>query len=287
MPVEYADFSGPPPGAKALKAAGFSGVIRYIGLGSEFKQIHRAEYVDYVTNGMDVLLVAELHTTDAWQAADDYGYGVQNALIARADARNEGIPDYEPIFWAADAHATASQVADSLEYGRGFQSVLGRAGTGPYGFMEVVRAAKNAGLGNYYWVAGSQPSAEDQKWITFWQKNTGTRTVNGTVCDINVMYNANGGNVGDDMSSADAYNGLVSLLKDVDSGKASDIQDILYKIVQVGTYNGIAQVVKDIRDGKADDLKQALQTLTPAGVTVDMNALADALWERFVNQARK
>lgn len=188
--AEYADFSGPPPGTDALKKAGFSGVIRYIGDGSEWKQIHRSEYEAYVRAGLDVLLVSELRTTDAWETGDDYAAGVARARRALADARAEGIPDTVPIAWAADAHATAGQVQEALQYGRGFQSVLGGR-TGVYGFMEVVRAAKNAGLGSWWWVAGSKPSAADQQWVTFWQRNIGTRTVSGTVCDINDLYTYN------------------------------------------------------------------------------------------------
>jgi hypothetical protein len=185
--VQWADFSGRPPGAAALKASGFAGVIRYIGLGSEGKQIHRAEYVDYVHNGVDVLLVAELTISDAWAALDDRATGVARAQLAVADARAEGIPDSVPIAWAADSHATAAQVRDAVEYGRGFQAVLGSR-SGAYGFMETLRAVRAAGGASWYWLAGAKPSAADQAWVNIWQRNDSTRTVGGVVCDINETY---------------------------------------------------------------------------------------------------
>lgn len=185
--VQWADFSGRPPGAAALKASGFSGVIRYIGLGSEGKQIHRAEYEDYVHNGVDVLLVAELTISDAWAALDDRATGVARAQLAMTDARAEGIPDSVPIAWAADSHATAAQVRDAVEYGRGFQAVLGSR-SGAYGFMETLRAVRAAGGASWYWLAGAKPSAADQAWVNIWQRNDSTRTVGGIVCDINETY---------------------------------------------------------------------------------------------------
>jgi hypothetical protein len=185
--AKWADFSGPPPGAKALKAAGYTGVIRYIGLGSEGKQIHAAEYLDYVREGLDVLLVAELTISDAWAALDDYSTGVARAHLALADARAEGIPDSVPIAWAADSHATTSQVQDAIKYGRGFQAVLG-ARSGAYGFIETLRGVHAAGVASWYWLAGSKPSAADQAWINFWQHNDRTETVNRTVVDVNDGY---------------------------------------------------------------------------------------------------
>lgn len=186
--AQWADFSGPPPDAAALKAAGFSGVICYIGLGSEGKQIHAAQYQDYVRNGLQVLLVAELGTGDAWSALDDYATGKARAQLALADARNEGIPDTVGIACAADAHASsAAQISDAVQYARGFAAVLGKQRTGFYGFVETSSAVHAADVVGWHWRCGSEPSTQDKQWVHFWQRNRSPQavTVSGTVCDIN------------------------------------------------------------------------------------------------------
>jgi hypothetical protein len=185
--AEWGDWSGPSPSVEALRAAGITGALRYIGDGSEGKQIHRAEANSYAQKSFPYKLVTELRTTDAWEAGDDYASGVARAQRAVADAKAEGIPDSVGIAWAADAHATPDQVRQALDYGRGFQSVTGNR-TGVYGFIEILRAARAAGLGTWFWLAGSKPSLADQQWINFWQRNDMTRTVSGTVIDINVTY---------------------------------------------------------------------------------------------------
>lgn len=190
--MQWADYSGGRPSGAALKAAGFGGVIRYIGLGNEGKQINGAEYRGLVADGVQVLLVAELGTGDAWgtETDDDFGRGANYARIALADARANGIPDSVPIACAADAHAAAFQIDDVVRYARGFESVLGKARTGFYGFQETLTAVHNAGVGSWYWRCGSAPSTAEKTWTNFWQRNAGEtrRTVSGVQCDINDQY---------------------------------------------------------------------------------------------------
>ncbi|MCU1680925.1 MAG: hypothetical protein JWQ81_1664 [Amycolatopsis sp.] len=185
---KWADYSGGRPSGATLKADGYVGVIRYVGLGSAGKRITAAEYQDLVRNGIQVLLVAELNTDDAWVAADDYAAGVSHANTARADARTCGIPDSVPILAAADSHATAGQVADAVKYARGFNDALGHTESGTYGFLETLTGAHNAGVGSYFWLAGSQPSAANQQWIHLWQRNDGTAPVAGVQVDISEQY---------------------------------------------------------------------------------------------------
>lgn len=187
----WADFSGNPPGASALRAAGFSGVWRYIGLGGEGKQIHAAEYRDYVSNNMAVALVAELGVDDAWASLNDYKTGQARAEMARDDARHEGIPDSVIIACAADAHASsAAQITDAVAYASGFASVLGWSRTGFYGFRETSQAVHNANVCRVHWRAGSEPSAAEKQWVNFWQRNSPPQVavVRGTTCDINEVY---------------------------------------------------------------------------------------------------
>lgn len=184
----WADYSAGYPGAQALKNAGFAGAIRYIGIGSQSKRITNAEYKDFMAHGLGLLLVAEATITDAWGG---YSAGRANAAAARADARSRGIPDSVPILAAADSHAAnQAQINAAVEYGRGFHDVLGDAGTGFYGFTEVVSAVRNAGWGSIYWRCGSQPTDNEKAWTHFWQRNAAPTVVivNGIQIDINERY---------------------------------------------------------------------------------------------------
>jgi hypothetical protein len=190
--MQWADYSGGRPSGAALRGAGFGGAIRYVGLGGGAslpgKRITAAEYRDLTGAGVQVLLVCEGDTTDAWGG---YAAGVANARIALADARALGIPDAVGIAAAADAHAAnQAQITAAVEYARGFQDVLGKTRTGFYGFQETVTAVRTAGVGSWYWRCGSQPSATEKAWTHLWQRNQAptVRVVSGVTCDINEQY---------------------------------------------------------------------------------------------------
>lgn len=185
---QFADYSGGRPSGAALKAAGFGGVIRYVGLGSAGKRLAAGEYRDLTGAGLQVLLVVEQNTTDAWGG---YAKGVANAKAGLADARALGVPDSVGIAAAADAHAAnQTQINAAVQYARGFQDVLGKARTGFYGFSETLTAVRNAGIGSWYWRCGSQPTAAERTWTHLWQRNAAptVRVVSGVVCDINEQY---------------------------------------------------------------------------------------------------
>lgn len=167
------------------REAGVTGAIRYIDAGSEGKQIHSAEREAATRQGIRLLLVDELNTGDAWDSVNDRAAGVVRARSALADAKLEGFGRIG-ISAAADAHApSARHISDAVMYATGFASVVGKAWAGFYGFSEVLRAVRTANVVSWYWLAGSKPSAEDARWIAFWQDNTGTAVIGGVECDIN------------------------------------------------------------------------------------------------------
>jgi len=189
--ARWLDFSGSPPGAATIRANGYVGVLRYIGLGGAWKHISGAEYQDYVAHGLKVMLVAQSGTDDAWGSPDDHAAGRAAAIAGVNHARRIGIPDSVGIACAADAHAgSAQQIQDSVRYATGFASVLGRTRSGFYGFSETSQAVHAAGAVGWHWRCGSQPSAADAQWVNFWQRNRAPTTVvlNGTTCDINEEY---------------------------------------------------------------------------------------------------
>src|SRR5216110_711026 len=167
----WIDFSGKPPRGETLAAAGVQGVLGYIGLGREDKQIHRPVHDDYISNGLRVGLVAELGISDAWASADDYTTGILRAQISLDDATRDA-PEAEFICCAADAHASSQgQITDAVAYAEGFSSVLGFDFSGFYGFSETSRAVHNSGCCRVHWRAGSEPTGADRDWVNFWQRN--------------------------------------------------------------------------------------------------------------------
>lgn len=205
------DFSGRPPGAAAIVARGVRVVLRYIGLGSESKQISRAEWQDYLDHGVLVLLVAELGVNDAWEGFDDYALGAARARIALADIDATAPPsvDRSHVFvaCAADAHASsATQIQDAVRYSQGFASVVGLWRSGFYGFSETSRAVHAAGAAGWHWRCGSEPPRVEQEWLHFWQRNTPPQVVviNGTACDVNEIYRLPN-LIGDDMPTPEEF----------------------------------------------------------------------------------
>lgn len=189
MTAVWADFSSGRPGSAALRAAGITGVIRYVGVGSASKRITAAEYADYAANGIEVRLVVELGVHDA---ESGYTAGVTNANLALSDARSLGIPDTVGIAAAADEHLAANKITTALAYVQGFRDVLGGARTGAYGFAEFIDAVHTADLAGWWWKSGNAPTLSESSWVTFWQRNNGTttETINKVVVDLNDQTNS-------------------------------------------------------------------------------------------------
>lgn len=193
-----ADFRGKPPGAAALRAAGFTAVVRYIGLGSEAKQIQTAEWQDYLDHDVDTLLVAELGVSDAWEGLDDRALGASRAQLVEQDIDRTAprSVDRSSVLCAcaADAHASGSQITDAVAYAGGFASVLGKARSGFYGFSETSTAVYRSGTCAWHWRTGSEPSDTEKTWVNLWQRNRSDPgapaqvVVNGTQVDVSEVY---------------------------------------------------------------------------------------------------
>lgn len=186
--VIWADYSGGYPGAASLRAAGFTGAIRYIGEGGSGKRLTASERADFDANGFPYLLVCELDVTDA---EGGYSRGQAFAQAALADARAKGVPDSIGIACAADEHLATSLIPAAVEYARGFKDVLGHERTGAYGFSEFVSAIHAAGHASWFWQAGNPPDVTGTTaFVNFWQRNGYDHTptvsyVSGIQCDIN------------------------------------------------------------------------------------------------------
>lgn len=287
--MQYADYSGGRPTGAQLKAAEFSGVIRYIGLGSEGKQLIAAEYRDLVATfgARHVLLVAEAGTGDAWgtDTDDDYARGVAYGKTAVADARAQGVPDWVPLACAADAHAQAFQVDDVVRYARGFEAAVGKARCGFYGFSETLIAVRNAGIGSWYWRCGSEPTATEKQWVNLWQRNTPptVRSVAGVPCDINDVYHPilQGEN---DMLLTDnvrLWDGRLVTVENCLAGVVGHAEYIEGQNKQLAATlsNSVADLTKIIVSNEANDVTsdELLAKLTPALLPQLTQGLRDAV----------
>ena len=255
--ARWLDFSGSPPGAATIAANGYVGVLRYIGLGGTWKHIQAAEYQDYVAHGLKVMLVAQGGTDDAWGSADDYAAGRNAAIAAVNDARAKGIPDSVHLACAADAHAAnQQQIDDSVRYAAGFASVLGRSRSGFYGFSETSQAVHASGAVGWHWRCGTVPSAGDQQWVNFWQRNTAPTTVvlNGTTCDVNEEYAPL-----EDILDPEERNALFSIYNAMFKNNSGQLEH-----VNQGDQSLISRLV---------ELQQNVRGLT--GADVDLASLSD------------
>lgn len=272
----YADYSaGTIPGAK-LKAAGFTGAVRYITApnlmnpaGHNQKHMTLAEYRDHKANGLDTVFVMQGNTGDA-----DTGRagGSANARLALAGLQYLGAPADTPVFFTNDRPELPNP-ATWQEYIRGAQSVLGHAGA--YGFRNAIDAVWT--VATWFWQCGSEKALRPG--VHLYQQNYGQVTVGGILCDVNkvlvpVLED-------DELSAADAWNGVAGLLKAVESGDAPDIRKALVDVVAEGAFNGFASAVKAIGSGDADDLKLVLTGLV--GKTAEVE-LTDAQIKTLTDQ---
>lgn len=187
------DYSAGHPPAAQVKAAGYVGVIRYIGFDPALrpKCIGRAEYADMAAGGVGVALVYENTAGDmlAGRAA-----GRTAAARARQWAGRIGFPASRPIYYACDTDiVSAAQFAAVLDYLRGCVDVEGDPGlVGVYGEHDVMEQAAAAGVARWYWQtrAWSHGVISGRAHLV---QEIGTYTVGGVACDRNTIKAADWG----------------------------------------------------------------------------------------------
>lgn len=129
----FVDYSFARLDPKAIKAAGYRGVVRYLAPLPNQKTLTLAEAKSIVTAGLWLMLVWE---TTAGRAGQGYAAGVADAKAANALADSLGAPRTVAIFYAVDFDASPGQVAP---YFAGVNSVKARP-TGTYGSARIIEA---------------------------------------------------------------------------------------------------------------------------------------------------
>lgn len=134
----YIDFSDARPAPAAIKAAGYTGVIRY-GSHTPAKNLTEPEYEGYKVVDLDTLAVWETTGTDALSGGPA---GTSDVEEAEAFFGALGYPNdaAHPIFYAIDFGATAQQDVPVEAYFDAIRAYARIHGWGPYGSLSVLAA---------------------------------------------------------------------------------------------------------------------------------------------------
>ena len=146
--IDYA-FARPAPAA--IKAAGYTGVLRYvcpINDQTKGKVISGPEMAALRAAGLDVTLNFEWYET---RPTKGYQAGIDDAHVADAQADALGYPVGCAIYYSVDFGATWGAVS---EYFRGVHTASKRP-VGVYGGIPIIRAAQDAGYARFGWVTNA------------------------------------------------------------------------------------------------------------------------------------
>jgi hypothetical protein len=188
------DYSAGFPGAAAIKAAGYAGAVRYIGLPGNPKNTTGQELDDFRAHELGMALVFERVTTD-WRMG--YAGGQSFGRQARDHANTIGFPADRPIYMAVDQQVVGLAEHDTaMNYLHGAANVLGgKALTGVYGQASICARARTEGFG-YRWQTKAWSAGVVAAGIHLLQ-NIGYVYVGGLQCDTNEVLQADWGQDGE------------------------------------------------------------------------------------------
>ncbi|MDN3356095.1 DUF1906 domain-containing protein [Actinomadura sp. DC4] len=177
---EGLDYAFGRPSATALHDAGVKFVCRYLSH-SPSKNLMRSEANALTAAGIWIVVVWE---TTANRALAGRAAGVADAREAWAQARDCGMPDDRPIYFAVDWDASASQQAAINAYLDGAASILGAGRVGIYGGYGPVSRALAAGKAAWAWQTYAWSGG---RWAdgAHLQQYSNDHTLDGVGCDYN------------------------------------------------------------------------------------------------------
>lgn len=178
------DYAGGLPGGRAIAAAGYGFVVRYLSPGGPKlpgKLLTQTEYADLTAHGVAVVLNWE---TTADRMKDGHDAGVTDAQRAEAQLRLVGHPSTRPIYFSADWDATEADQLAIDEYLRGAASVIGDERVGVYGGYWVVKRCLDNGSARWAWQTGAWSGGNRDPRAHIYQR-IGYQTVGGVECDVN------------------------------------------------------------------------------------------------------
>lgn len=148
MSGDVLDYSSGWPAPSAVKAGGFSGVLRYAGTPGRGKNLGQAEAAAMLDAGVPIGLVYE--DTAGWMLGG-YAAGQSAARAVLADAKRCGV-GVRAVYFACDQEIlSAADMALVLSCLDGGAAVLGLARQGVYGQASVINAALGGGRAMWGW----------------------------------------------------------------------------------------------------------------------------------------
>lgn len=179
-PLHYADWAYGRPGGRALAAAGFGGVVRYLSKHAK-KCLDAAEVADYRSAGVAVHAVYE---DTAGEALDGRQRGQENATRAVAQARALGW-DAGCIYFAVDTDVPEGMLRHVANYFRGINSVMPPGYVGVYGKAAVVEYVHALGLAKFRWQTAAWSAGRRVECEIF--QTARQTTVAGVTVDLNIV----------------------------------------------------------------------------------------------------
>lgn len=148
MAINGVDIAWARPTVAQIKASGAHFVCRYLSPDST-KNITAQEVKDYHAAGLGVVVIWE---SVAGRMKSGYAAGKADAIAADKQRKAVGLPADQPIYFACDFDATASEYHAINEYMRGVNDVIGLSRSGFYGGYYVVQNVASAPTrAHYYW----------------------------------------------------------------------------------------------------------------------------------------
>lgn len=178
-----ADFSYARPSPRAIKAAGYEGVFRYLSGGTPGKDITAEEAAGYLEAGLWIVLIWE---TTAQRALAGASAGTVDGVAALQQARQVGYPPGCDLYvnvgdWAVQPGQTGAVVA----YLQAFDQIVSSGGDHPggYGTSYIIDAAAAAGVNDGWWQNAmddnGQPGSMVDSKASVYQRVTPTRSIAG------------------------------------------------------------------------------------------------------------
>lgn len=215
------------PPLDAMRAAGVTGVIRYVSLDQAdtvWKRVTAAEYRALIAAGFSVLLNFEYAATDWLGGA---AAGQAHAAAAVSEAKAVGYPAGCAIPGSADFNMTRAQWDTSCaSYARAYSQGIRAGGyvAGVYGPWDVLGWCRDLGGFGVYWQAGMSTAwsagRNAQPWPGAHLRQRGHLNIAGQDCDYNDVLQSNYGQAGGDMDP-DLAAALRTLLLDNSVGGVS------------------------------------------------------------------
>ena len=133
--------------ASQVKAAGFSGVLRYLSHDAG-KSLDAAEVADFAMAGLAIGVVWESY---ARRSLEGFAAGAQDAKDSVAQLAALGMPSNQVVYFAVDFDTTEAQQAPIDDYLRGAASVIGVDRVGSYGSYYIVKRTHDNGTAKWFW----------------------------------------------------------------------------------------------------------------------------------------